>query len=172
MIRCFLNDIDLCHLRLGVLAPWVIVKCKSHFSILGKLSFYFSSFLRFLLILVKNVSYFSVAVSEFMAGIDVSHFRWSILAPWDLVKYKSHFSFFDDITKYLVIFFIFLNFLADSWYFLRFKDDFGYLVLILVYLTGGGGLDRFFRPCYHTFPWVTTCYHSCYNNVIGVLHHF
>ena len=72
-----------------------------------------------------------------------------------LVKCKSHFSVFDDITKWFVIFFNFLLFFNILLIFLRRKDNFWYLRLILVCLTMGGGFEQFFGTRYHMFPRVT-----------------
>ena len=99
LIRCFLTNIDVCHLALSVLAPWDIGKCKSYFLILGESAYYFSCFLRFSEFLSKTFPVFQLQELNLwlLSGTDVSDFRWSILVPWDLVKCKSHFSVFDDI---------------------------------------------------------------------------
>ena len=80
-----------------------------------------------------------------LSGTDVSHFTWIVLSPWDLVKCKSHFSVFDGISSITCHFFqTLLIFLRLSIY-LRSKDNFDYLGLML-----GGGR-------YHIFPRVTIC---------------
>ena len=125
MIRCFLTfltDIDLCHLRLGVFASWIIVKCTSHFSILGELSFYFSSFLRLillLLILVKDFSYFSVAKSDFISSVWYWYVSLQVECFGTLRFSKMHIPFLSFWWYHLILnyFFHFLNFLTDFWYF-------------------------------------------------------
>ena len=44
LIRCFLVDIEVCHFCLGVLAPWVIVKCEYLFSVFRELFFILVNF--------------------------------------------------------------------------------------------------------------------------------
>ena len=96
-----------------------------------------------------------------LSGTDVSHFTWIVLSPWDLVKCKSHFSVFDGIIYYLSFFshfsvfdgiIYYLSFFSNPFDFfdrlsiyLRSKDNFDYLGLML-----GGGR-------YHIFPRVTIC---------------
>ena len=60
LIRCFLTNIDVCHLALSVLAPWDIGKCKSYFLILEESAYYFSSFLRFSEFLSKTFPIFQL----------------------------------------------------------------------------------------------------------------
>ena len=80
-----------------------------------------------------------------LSGTDVSHFTWIVLSPWDLVKCKSHFSVFDDIIYYLSFFSNPFDFFDRLSIYLRSKDNFDYLGLML-----GGGR-------YHIFPRVTIC---------------
>ena len=80
-----------------------------------------------------------------LSGTDVSHFTWIVLSPWDLVKCKSHFSVFDGIIYYLSFFSNPFDFFDRLSIYLRSKDNFDYLGLML-----GGGR-------YHIFPRVTIC---------------
>ena len=80
-----------------------------------------------------------------LSGTDISHFTWIVLSPWDLVKCKSHFSVFDDIIYYLSFFSNPFDFFDRLSIYLRSKDNFDYLGLML-----GGGR-------YHIFPRVTIC---------------
>ena len=89
-----------------------------------------------------------------LSDTEVSHFRWDVLAPWDLVNSKSHFSGLDGITWDLGIFFKFFWFFDRRLIFFRCKENFGYLVLMLLCFIIGGGLQRFFRMCYHMFLWI------------------
>ena len=80
-----------------------------------------------------------------LSGTDVSHFTWIVLSPWDLVKCKSHFSVSDGIIYYLSFFSNPFDFFDRLSIYLRCKDNFDYLGLML-----GGGR-------YHIFPRVTIC---------------
>ena len=77
------------------------------------------------------------------------------------------------ITKwYLVIFFTFFWFFARLLIFLRCKDNFGCLGLMLVCFTMSGGLDDFFRARYHIFPPITMRVNSCCHTFMGPLYSF
>ena len=70
---------------LGVL--WLILRCATSGWVFWHLEIWKKMQAQFL-----NIE----GLADFMAS--VSRFRWGVLASWDLIKYKSHFSVFDDIT--------------------------------------------------------------------------
>ena len=81
--------------------------------------------------------------------------RLSGCFTWNIVKCKSHFTVFGDTFLYFSLFSNSLDFFYRHWIFLRYKDDFCYLGLMLVCFTMGGGLERFLRSRYHIFSRVT-----------------
>ena len=161
LIRCFLTDTEVYHLGLCVLDPWDIVTCKSSFSILwrteGIVLFYW--FFKVYLIFVKYFSYFSVAGADLMAS--VWHWCVSLQAGCfgTLGFSKIQVLFLSFWWYYLILrhFFKFIWFFDRLLIFVRCKDDFDYLGLMLVFLTMGGGLECFFRMRYQIFLRVTTC---------------
>ena len=84
---------------------------KSHFPILEGLFLYFSSFF------LDSVNFFqrllvlsSCRDSCFLSDIEMCHLGLGVLAPWDIVKYKSYFSILWDYPLILVVSQGFLNF--------------------------------------------------------------
>ena len=90
-----------------------------------------------------------------LSGAEMSHFKWSVLALWDIVKCKCHFSVFLWYHLILCHFFKLFWFFERLLIFFRSENNSGYLQLVLVCFIMVGGLEQFFRMCYHSLPPVT-----------------
>ena len=116
--------------------------------------FYVSNFFQVFLIFVKHVHIFQLQgmILWLLSNSEVSHSRYLVLAPWDLVKWSP----VSEIPIISPITLVFCSILFKSFdkllTFVRCKDNFGHLGLISVCFIIGGGLERCFRTRYHIFP--------------------
>ena len=78
------------------LGPWNIEEWKSYFPKWEGLLLYFTIFNRFCWFLSKNLSVFQLQnlIRCFLTDIEVCYLSLDVLAPWDIIKRKSHFSIF------------------------------------------------------------------------------